>query len=134
MEGMPPRVPREQSRLDPEIGAALKRDGAGLIAAVVQQYDTNEVLMVGWMDDEALHRTLTTGRATYWSRSRQEYWVKGETSGHVQFVKAVSLDCDGDVVLVRVDQVGPACHTGTATCFDGRALPVSDGAVAEGAR
>ena len=68
--------------------------------------------MVGWMDDEALHRTLTTGRATYWSRSRQEYWVKGDTSGHVQHVQSVALDCDGDALLVRVDQDGPACHTG----------------------
>ena len=76
-------APRDPSELDPAIAARLKRDAAGLVAAVVQQHDTGEVLMVGWMDDEALHRTLTTGRATYWSRSRQEYWVKGETSGHV---------------------------------------------------
>ena len=74
--------------------------------------------MLGWMDDEALHRTLTTGRCTYWSRSRQEYWVKGETSGHQQWVKSVALDCDGDTVLVQVDQVGAACHTGDRTCFD----------------
>ena len=73
--------------------------------------------MVGWMDDEALARTLTTGRATYWSRSRQEYWRKGDTSGHAQHVRSVALDCDGDALLVRVVQVGPACHTGTATCF-----------------
>ncbi len=71
--------PRSPSRLDPQIAARLKRDAAGLVPAVAQQYDTGEVLMVGWMDDEALHRTLTTGRCTYWSRSRQEYWVKGET-------------------------------------------------------
>jgi phosphoribosyl-AMP cyclohydrolase len=112
---MPPRAPSE---LDPALAARLKRDAAGLVAAVVQQHDTGEVLMVGWMDDEALHRTLTTRRATYWSRSRQDYWVKGETSGHVQHVKSVALDCDGDAVLVKVDQVGPACHTGTRTCFD----------------
>ena len=74
--------------------------------------------MVGWMDDEALHRTLTTGRTTFWSRSRQEYWVKGETSGHRQHVKEVRLDCDGDTLLVKVDQEGPACHTGDRTCFD----------------
>ncbi len=74
--------------------------------------------MLGWMDDEALHRTLTTGRCTYWSRSRQEYWVKGDTSGHQQWVKSVALDCDGDTVLVKVDQVGAACHTGDRTCFD----------------
>src|SRR5438094_5621394 len=99
------------SDLDPAVADRLKRDAAGLVAAVVQQYDTREVLMLAWMDDEALHRTLTTGRATYWSRSRQEYWVKGETSGHVQHVKAVSLDCDADALLIVVDQVGPACHT-----------------------
>lgn len=74
--------------------------------------------MLGWMDDEALHRTLTTGRCTYWSRSRQEYWVKGDTSGHFQWVKSVALDCDADTVLVKVDQVGAACHTGARTCFD----------------
>ncbi|HLY33375.1 MAG TPA: phosphoribosyl-AMP cyclohydrolase [Jatrophihabitantaceae bacterium] len=113
------------SELDPAIAARLKRDAAGLVAAVVQQHDTGEVLMVGWMDDEALHRTLTTGRATYWSRSRQQYWVKGDTSGHVQYVHSVSLDCDGDAVLVRVDQIGPACHTGDRSCFDADALPVS---------
>ena len=116
------------SELDPDIASLLKRDGDGLVPAVVQQHDTGEVLMVGWMDDQALHRTLTTGRATYWSRSRQEYWVKGETSGHRQWVKAVRLDCDGDTLLVTVDQEGPACHTGDRTCFDGRDLPVTAGA------
>lgn len=104
--------------LDPAVAARLKRDADGLVAAVVQQHGTGEVLMVGWMDDEALHRTLTSGRATYWSRSRQAYWVKGETSGHRQWVREVRLDCDGDTVLVQVDQEGPACHTGAATCFD----------------
>ncbi len=111
-------APRDPSDLDPAIAARLKRDAAGLVAAVVQQHDTGEVLMVGWMDDEALHRTLTTGRATYWSRSRQEYWVKGESSGNEQQVASVALDCDGDAVLVRVHQVGVACHTGDRTCFD----------------
>ena len=106
------------SALDPAIAARLKRDAAGLFAAIAQQYDTGEVLMLGWMNDEALHRTLTTGRCTYWSRSRGEYWVKGETSGHAQWVKSVALDCDGDAVLVKVDQVGGACHTGDRTCFD----------------
>jgi phosphoribosyl-AMP cyclohydrolase len=106
------------SQLDPEIARRLKRDDAGLIPAVAQQHDTGEVLMVGWMDDEALHRTLTTGRCTYWSRSRQEYWVKGDTSGHQQWVKSVALDCDGDTILVQVDQIGAACHTGDRTCFD----------------
>jgi phosphoribosyl-AMP cyclohydrolase len=111
-------APRDPSELDPAVATRLKRDAAGLVAAVVQQYDTGEVLMVGWMDDEALHRTLTTGRATYWSRSRQEYWVKGDTSGHVQLVREVALDCDADAVLVKVDQIGAACHTGDRTCFD----------------
>jgi phosphoribosyl-AMP cyclohydrolase len=80
------------------------------------------------MDDEALHRTLTTGRATYWSRSRGEYWVKGETSGHRQWVREVRLDCDGDTLLVAVDQEGAACHTGDRTCFDARVLPSVVGA------
>ena len=114
------------SSLDPDIGARLKRDAQGLVAAVVQQHDTGEVLMVGWMDDEALHRTLTTGRTTFWSRSRQELWVKGETSGHRQHVREVRLDCDGDTLLVKVDQEGPACHTGTRTCFDADVL-LADG-------
>ena len=89
------------SSLDPVIAARLKRDRAGLVAAVVQQHDTGEVLMVGWMDDEALHRTLTSGRTTFYSRSRQQYWVKGETSGNRQWVREVLLDCDGDALLVR---------------------------------
>ena len=114
------------SALDPDIAARLKRDAHGLVAAVVQQHDTGEVLMVGWMDDEALHRTLTTGRSTFWSRSRQEYWVKGETSGHMQWVKEVRLDCDGDTLLVKVDQVGAACHTGSRTCFDNDLLTTAD--------
>ncbi len=104
--------------LDPAVAARLKRDPDGLVPAVVQDAASRDVLMVGWMDDEALHRTLTTGRGTYWSRSRQEYWVKGETSGHVQAVKEVRLDCDGDTLLVLVEQTGPACHTGDRTCFD----------------
>jgi phosphoribosyl-AMP cyclohydrolase len=112
----------QPSELDPEIAARLKRDAAGLFAAIAQQYDTGEVLMLGWMNDEALHRTLTTGRCTYWSRSRAEFWVKGETSGHVQVVKSVALDCDGDAVLVKVDQTDGACHTGDRTCFDAGVL------------
>lgn len=106
------------SSLDPAIASRLKRDADGLVTAVIQDADTRDVLMVGWMDDEALHRTLTTGRSTYWSRSRQDYWVKGETSGNVQSVREVRLDCDGDTLLVLVDQTGPACHTGARTCFD----------------
>ncbi|MEV1241073.1 phosphoribosyl-AMP cyclohydrolase [Nonomuraea sp. NPDC050022] len=111
--------------LDPKIAARLKRNGDGLVPAIVQQYDSGEVLMLAWMDDEALHRTLTTGRATYWSRSRGAYWVKGDTSGHVQHVKGVSLDCDGDTVLLKVNQVGAACHTGDHTCFDADTLEVT---------
>jgi len=106
------------SALDPAVASRLKRDAQGLVAAVVQQHGTGEVLMVGWMDDEALHRTLTTGRATYWSRSRGEYWRKGDTSGHEQHVREVRLDCDGDALLVVVDQIGAACHTGDRSCFD----------------
>ena len=105
------------SELDPAIAARLKRTPDGLVCAVVQQAGTREVLMVAWMDDEALHRTLTTGRATYWSRSRKNYWVKGDTSGHVQHVHEVRLDCDGDALLVTVEQVGAACHTGAHDCF-----------------
>ncbi|MEU3164958.1 phosphoribosyl-AMP cyclohydrolase [Streptosporangium sp. NPDC006930] len=111
--------------LDPAIAARLKRTADGLVPAVVQQYDTGEVLMLAWMDDEALHRTLTTGRATYWSRSRGAYWVKGDTSGHVQHVRSAALDCDGDTVLLKVDQVGAACHTGDRTCFDADELAVT---------
>ncbi|MGI5321657.1 phosphoribosyl-AMP cyclohydrolase [Actinomadura nitritigenes] len=110
------------SNLDPKIAERLKRDANGLVPAIAQQYDTGEVLMLGWMDDEALHRTLTTGRCTYWSRSRREYWVKGETSGHQQWVKSVALDCDADAILVKVDQVGAACHTGDRTCWDADVL------------
>lgn len=95
---------------------------AGLVPAVIQQWDSREVLMMGWMDAEALRRTLSEGRVTFWSRSRQEYWRKGDTSGHVQYVKGAALDCDGDTLLVTVDQVGAACHTGTRTCFDGDVL------------
>jgi phosphoribosyl-AMP cyclohydrolase len=120
-------TPARPSDLDPAIAARLKRDANGLFCAVAQQHDTGEVLMVGWMDDEALHRTLTTGRCTYWSRSRSEYWVKGDTSGHQQWVRSVALDCDGDAVLVRVDQVGAACHTGDRTCFDADVLPAAVG-------
>jgi phosphoribosyl-AMP cyclohydrolase len=115
------------SSLDPAIAGRLKRDAQGLVPAVVQQHDTGEVLMVGWMDDEALHRTLTTGRTTFWSRSRGEYWVKGETSGHRQHVRQVRLDCDGDTLLVAVDQEGPACHTGARSCFDDGLLAGSTG-------
>ena len=100
----------------------LKHNAEGLVCAVVQQHDSGEVLMVGWMNDEALARTLTTGRVSFWSRSRGEYWRKGDTSGHAQYVRSVALDCDGDALLVRVEQIGAACHTGARTCFDGHDL------------
>lgn len=90
----------------------------GLVPVIVQQWDSHEVLMLAWVDAEALRRTLTSGRATYWSRSRQEYWRKGDTSGHIQVVHEARLDCDGDAILLLVAQTGPACHTGTRTCFD----------------
>jgi phosphoribosyl-AMP cyclohydrolase len=103
--------------------AAFNADG--LLPAIIQQWDTGEVLMLGWMDREAMRRTLTEGRVTFWSRSRQEYWRKGDTSGHAQYVKAAALDCDADALLVKVEQVGVACHTGTRTCFDGDPLDVT---------
>ncbi len=90
----------------------------GLLPAIVQEQGSKDVLMLGYMDAEALRRTLTEGRVTFWSRSRQEYWRKGDTSGHVQYVRAAALDCDGDTLLVTVEQVGPACHTGAHACFD----------------
>lgn len=98
--------------------ARIRFTDAGLAPAIVQQWDTGEVLMLGWMDAEAFRRTMAEGRVTFWSRSRQEHWRKGDTSGHAQYVKGVALDCDGDTLLVTVDQVGAACHTGTRTCFD----------------
>lgn len=104
--------------LNETLSARLKRTEDGLICAVVQEKDTRDVLMVAWMNDEALDLTLTTGRAHYWSRSRSELWRKGDTSGNVQQVHRVELDCDGDAVLLTVTQEGPACHTGTVRCFD----------------
>jgi len=104
--------------LDPAVAKLLKRNADGLIAAVVVEHSTSDVLMMAWMNDEALAATLTTRRGTYYSRSRKKLWVKGETSGHYQHVREVRIDCDGDTVLLRVDQTGPACHTGTHTCFD----------------
>lgn len=104
--------------LAPDIAAKLKRDPNGLFVAVAQDRESGQVLMVAWMDDEALARTLETRKGTYFSRSRNQYWVKGETSGHTQYVHSVRLDCDGDTVLLEVDQVGAACHTGDRTCFD----------------
>jgi phosphoribosyl-AMP cyclohydrolase len=90
----------------------------GLLPAIIQQEGTREVLMLGYMNSEALRRTLTEGRVTFWSRSRQEFWRKGDTSGNHQFVRGAALDCDSDALLVTVDQHGPACHTGAHACFD----------------
>ncbi|WP_019175100.1 phosphoribosyl-AMP cyclohydrolase [Brevibacterium ravenspurgense] len=100
----------------------LRYGADGLLPAVVQEYDTREVLMLAWVDAEAVRRTLDTRKATYWSRSRGEYWVKGETSGHAQQVMRVSHDCDGDTVLYEVRQTGPACHTNTPSCFSDRRM------------
>ncbi|ALG85101.1 phosphoribosyl-AMP cyclohydrolase [Gordonia phthalatica] len=104
--------------LPAELAASLKRNDAGLFAAIAQERSTGIVLMMAWMDDEALERTLATRHATYYSRSRQQYWVKGETSGHTQYVHDVRVDCDGDTLLLTVDQIGAACHTGSHSCFD----------------
>jgi phosphoribosyl-AMP cyclohydrolase len=101
-----------------EVVARAAFDADGLIPAIVQQHDSREVLMLGYMDAVALRRTLLEGRVTFWSRSRQEYWRKGDTSGNVQWVRGAALDCDGDTLLVQVEQLGPACHTGAHACFD----------------
>lgn len=96
---------------------SLRFDAAGLIPAIAQDHASGEVLMLAWMNAEAVARTLATGRVTYWSRSRASFWVKGETSGHVQRLVEMRVDCDRDCLLVRVEQTGPACHTGRRSCF-----------------
>lgn len=95
----------------------LKYDKNGLIPAIIQDYKTDEVLMLAYMNKPSLKRTLKLGKTCFWSRSRKEYWVKGETSGHFQFVKGISYDCDADALLIKVRQVGGACHTGNRACF-----------------
>jgi phosphoribosyl-AMP cyclohydrolase len=95
----------------------LKLDANGLIPAIAQQHDTGEVLMLAWMNPDSIAETLRTGRVTYWSRSRQAYWRKGETSGHVQRLIEMRIDCDRDCLLMLVDQTGPACHTNRRSCF-----------------
>lgn len=120
--------PLSGSAQDETLELRPKFDASGLIAAIAQDVETGEVLMLAWMNEEALHLTLATGRATYWSRSRGALWVKGETSGHTQEVVEVRVDCDQDAVLLKVRQTGGACHTGRDSCFyrvvgaDGRAL------------
>lgn len=102
--------------------AHIRYDARGLVPVVVQQFDSGEVLMVAWMNAETVRLTLDEGRTVFWSRSRGEIWRKGETSGHVQRLVSLDMDCDGDTLLARVDQTGAACHTGTRTCFTGRRL------------
>ncbi len=108
--------------------ATLTYDDRGLLPVVAQDAESGEVLMLAWMNAEAVARTLETGRVTYWSRSRQAFWVKGETSGHVQALVEMRVDCDRDCLLVQVRQTGPACHTGRRTCFY---MAVRDGAEVE---
>jgi phosphoribosyl-AMP cyclohydrolase len=95
----------------------LKYDKKGLIPAIIQDYKNGEVLMIAYMNPESLRRTIKVGKTCFWSRSRKEYWLKGETSGHFQFVKSVAFDCDMDALLIKVRQVGAACHTGNRSCF-----------------
>jgi phosphoribosyl-AMP cyclohydrolase len=115
----------------------IKFDAQGLVTAVAQQHDSGEVLMVAWMNGEALERTLATGEVHYWSRSRQRLWRKGETSGQVQRLVELRLDCDGDTLLLLVDQHGVACHTGRRNCFfralrDGGLVTIADPVVPPG--
>ncbi len=95
----------------------LKFDDKGLIPAIIQDYKTKEVLMVAYMNKESVRRTIKLGKTCFWSRSRSEYWIKGKTSGHFQFVKSIAYDCDADALLIKVRQVGVACHTGNYSCF-----------------
>lgn len=108
----------ENAELPVEIAQRVRFNQAGLVPAIVQATDTGEVLMMAWMDERALAYTLATRKGTYYSRSRCEYWIKGLTSGNTQQVAEVRLDCDGDTVLLKVEQSGGACHTGDRTCFD----------------
>ena len=118
--------PVESPTLPEAVADLLKRTADGLVPAIVQDATSGRVLMMAWMNDDALARTLATGRGTYWSRSRSRLWVKGEESGHRQWVRRVELDCDGDTLLLQVDQDGAACHLGTTSCFDTHQLPLGD--------
>src|SRR5579859_5427111 len=95
----------------------LKFDANGLIPAIVQDHANKRVLMMAWMNRASLQRTIETGRTHFWSRTRQKFWMKGETSGHTQTVKDIAFDCDGDTLLIQVEQIGPACHEGYRSCF-----------------
>lgn len=97
--------------------ACVRFDSAGLVPAIAQDRESGEILMMAWMSRESLEQTIATGQATYFSRSRQELWVKGATSGNTQYVRSLALDCDGDALVLQVDQVGPACHSGLRSCF-----------------
>ena len=101
----------------------LKFNSDGLIPAIIQEQSTGRVLMMGWMNQASLEKTVETGRTCFWSRSRQKFWIKGETSGHFQTVRDIAFDCDGDALLIQVDQVGPACHEGYKSCFFRRVEP-----------
>jgi len=107
-------MPADPQRFDP---ASLTFNADGLIPAIAQDEESEEVLMMAWMNAESLARTLETRRVTYWSRSRQSFWIKGETSGHTQELVDLRVDCDQDCLLLRVRQIGPACHTGRRSCF-----------------
>jgi phosphoribosyl-AMP cyclohydrolase len=101
-----------------DIPAGVRFDSAGLVPVIVHEYSSKKVLMLAWMDQEALNRTISERRVTYYSRSRQEYWRKGDSSGNIQWARSLSLDCDHDAVLLEIDQVGVACHTGAHSCFE----------------
>ena len=112
------RFSTSETELPATLLAELRFDEKGLIPAIAQDAVTNEILMVAWMDREAFERTIATGKACYYSRSRQSQWMKGESSGHLQILRELSIDCDGDVVLLKVEQLGGiACHTGRRNCF-----------------
>ena len=129
-----PPVPAapEHAELAEDLANRVAFNDRGLVPAIVQDATTGRVLMMAWMNDHALAYTLATGRGTYWSRSRRQYWIKGETSGCFQTVVKAELDCDGDTVLLQVNQTGGACHTGATSCFDTLTLSGASGPVSAG--